>query len=549
MTKERITVHPDSQFASPLESAPNPDVPSVERREGHVTVVGLGPGVWELLTIEAAATLGEAEEVYVRTAVHPTIEPIRAHLPQVRFHSFDDAYESLPTFREIYERIVEEIVRLARRPGGVVYAVPGSPSVSETTVRLLLERLSDTDVTIRLVQGMSFVEPVLSAVGVTDAAWLEVIDATEASLLASENAVGEIVHGAVERVAGKERRLPWRAPVPTAPMVVSQLYDRETASGVKLWLGRYYPDEHQVQVVRAAGTPACSVRSLPLYELDRLPDVDHLTALFVPPLAETENVRTFAGLMELTRTLRAPGGCPWDREQTHGSLKPHLLEETYEVLEALDAEDPVELAEEMGDLLFQVTIHSQVAAEAGEFTIEDVIQHIMTKLIGRHPHVFGELELENAQEVRQHWESFKQREKPKRASVLEQIPRGLPALPQSNLMQKRAASVGFEWPGLAEVIAKVEEELAELRHEVDVHASKEEQREEFGDILFALVSVARHLRVDPEEALRLANRKFAARFQYVESRVTAQGKSLRELSPAELDEYWQEAKALGGVRQ
>ena len=331
-------------------------------------------------------------------------------------------------------------------------------------------------------------------------------------------------------------------------MVVSQLYDRETATGVKLWLGRYYADEHQVQVVRAAGTPDWSVRSVPLYELDRLPDIDHLTALFVPPVTETDNVRTFAGLMELTRALRAPGGCPWDREQTHGSLKPHLLEETYEVLEALDAKDPVELAEELGDLLFQVTIHSQVAAEAGEFTIEDVIQNIMTKLIGRHPHVFGELELESAHEVRQHWESFKQREKPKRASVLEQIPRGLPGLPQSNLMQKRAASVGFEWPGLAEVIAKVEEELGELQHEVDVQAPKEEQREEFGDILFAMVSVARHLRIDPEEALRLANRKFAARFQYVESRVTAQGKSLRELSPAELDVYWQEAKALGTVR-
>jgi tetrapyrrole methylase family protein/MazG family protein len=249
--------------------------------------------------------------------------------------------------------------------------------------------------------------------------------------------------------------------------------------------------------------------------------------------------------MNLTRTLRAPGGCPWDREQTHASLKPHLLEETYEVLDALDSGDPAEIMEELGDLLFQVTIHSQVAAETGEFSIEDVICSIMTKLIGRHPHVFGELDLQNAQEVREHWETFKQREKPKRSSVLEQIPRGLPALPQSNLMQKRAASVGFEWPDVDQVIGKVEEELQELRHEIDVEAPREQEREEFGDILFALVSVARHLRIDPEEALRLANRKFAARFQYVESRVSAGGRSLRDLSPAELDEYWNEAKALG----
>jgi tetrapyrrole methylase family protein/MazG family protein len=332
-------------------------------------------------------------------------------------------------------------------------------------------------------------------------------------------------------------------------MLVSQLYDRRTASGVKLWLGRYYPDEHVVCLVHAAGTPDCSLQSVPLYQLDRLTGIDHLTALYVPPLSETDNVRTFAGLMNVTRTLRGPGGCPWDREQTHASLKPHLLEETYEVLEALDEADPAELAEELGDLLFQVTIHSQVAAEAGEFTIEDVIEGITRKLIGRHPHVFGELELESAQEVRQHWETFKQREKPKRSSVLEQIPKGLPALPQSNLMQKRAASVGFEWASVREVIAKVEEELEELQHEIEAQAAKEVQREEFGDILFALVSVARHLRIDPEEALRLANRKFAARFQYVESRVAALGKSLRDLSPEELDSYWNEAKALGTSRE
>jgi MazG family protein len=152
------------------------------------------------------------------------------------------------------------------------------------------------------------------------------------------------------------------------------------------------------------------------------------------------------------------------------------------------------------------------------------------------------MELSSAQDVRHAWESFKQREKPKRASVMEQIPRGLPALPQSNLMQKRAASVGFEWPSVEEVLAKVEEELMELRAEIAVGASKELQREEFGDILFALVSVARHLRIDPEEALRLANRKFADRFQHVESRVAAEDKSLRDLSAQELDEYWNEAK-------
>jgi tetrapyrrole methylase family protein/MazG family protein len=505
-----------------------------------LTVVGLGPGVWELLTVEAASVLQEADEIYVRTGIHPSIEPIRRHLPNTPFHSFDSLYDTLPTLGQVYERIAEEVTRLAQRPGGAVYAVPGSPAVGETSVRLILERLRQLDVPVRLVQGISYVEPVLGATGVSDASWVEAVDASEAALMASENALGE--------APGEEGTLPWRAPAPTVPLVISYLYDRQTASGVKLWLGRFYPDEHELRVIAAPGTPECSIRTVPLYEIDRLDGIDHRTALYVPPLPEVENVRTFAGIMNVTRRLRAPGGCPWDREQTHQTLKPHLLEEAYEVMEALDEGDPVLLAEELGDLLFQVTIHSQVAAEEGAFTVEDVIECITRKLIGRHPHVFGELQLENAQEVRQHWEAFKQREKPKRASVLEQIPRGLPALPQSNLMQKRAASVGFEWPSVAEVIGKVEEELEELREEIESGASKEQEREEFGDILFALVSVARHLRIDPEEALRLANRKFAARFQYVEARVSAQGKALRDLSASELDEIWEEAKALGTSR-
>jgi tetrapyrrole methylase family protein/MazG family protein len=430
----------------------------------------------------------------------------------------------------VYERITETLVARARSGDDVVYAVPGSPSMGEVTVRMLSERLGGE---VRMVQGLSLVEPVLAAVGESDAAWVEVIDASEADLLARENAVGEI--------DGTEERLPVRVPVPTASLIVSYLYDREIASGVKLWLSRYYPDEHTVQLVRAPGTPQAEVASTPLYELDRQARIDHQTCVYVPPLRDIENIRTFSGLMWLARTLRAPGGCPWDREQTHATLKPHLLEETYEVLDALDGGDPEELSEEMGDLLFQIMIHSQIAAEHGEFTIEDVIQNIMVKLIGRHPHVFGDLELESAQDVREAWEALKQREKPRRASILEQIPHGLPALPQSNLMQKRAASVGFEWPSVTEVLDKVQEELDELR----AGGSREQEREELGDILFALVSVARHMRIDPEEALRLANRKFAARFQYVESRVSAGGKSLRDLTPSQLDEYWNEAKALG----
>ncbi len=382
------------------------------------------------------------------------------------------------------------------------------------------------------------IEPALQTVGVTNPSWLEVLDALELDALSRENALGEVPGDAVRR--------PWRAPVTTAPLFVPNLHNDRVVSGVKGWLSKYYPDDHEVQVVQGSGSGETRSYRMMLSEIDRDGAVDESTSLFVPPLVETQNVRTFAGLIQLARTLRAPGGCPWDREQSHASLKPHLLEEAYEVLDALDSGEPELLAEELGDLLFQVTIHSQIAAESGEFTIEDVVEGIMRKMIGRHPHVFGDLELSSAQDVRHAWESFKQREKPKRASVMEEIPRGLPALPRSNLMQKRAASVGFEWPGVDEVLAKVDEELAELQREIRAGGSKELQREEFGDILFALVSVARHLRIDPEEALRLANRKFEGRFKQVEASAGADGKALRDLAPSQLDEYWNQAKLATG---
>lgn len=495
-----------------------------------LTVVGLGPGSWNTLTIEAAETLRSVPEIYIRSSAHSAAATVAAHLGDTAIRDFDDLQASSGSLSEAFAAVAARLADLARRPQGVVYAVPGSPYLGDRSVPLALELLRD-EVPVRMVAGLSYVETVLRAAGIADPGWIDVLDAAEIDLLAQANAVGE--------VDGARIRVPWRAPLPTVPLVVTSVGTREIAASVSRWLTRFYPESHNVLVIHESGAEAASLASL-----GRLEPVAG-SSLFVPALTEAENVRTFSGLMNLTRTLRAPGGCPWDREQTHSSLKPHLLDEAYEVIDALDSEDPAEICEELGDLLFQVAIHSQVAAELGDFTIEDVIGSIVTKLIGRHPHVFGDLQLESSQDVLNAWESLKQKQKPKRLSVLEQIPRSMPALPQSNLIQKRAANVGFEWPDLESVIEKVEEELTELRDEVDRGASKDVEREEFGDILFALVSVARHLRIDPEEALRLANRKFAARFQYVESRAAADGVTLRELAPEQLDSYWNEAKALG----
>jgi tetrapyrrole methylase family protein/MazG family protein len=484
------------------------------------------------LTLEAADILGSTREVYLRSSSHPAAAELRAHLPETAVHSFDDLLVSSSSLNELHAAISGRLADLARRAAGVVYGVTGGVSLGHPTVRRLLAGL-DGEVPVRIVHGVSYVETMLNVAGVVSPGWVEILDAAEIDLLSRENALGE--------APGTEERLPWRAPLPTVPMLVTSMAAPRARESVERWLTRYYPPSHPVMLLSEAGAP--QPVSVPLGDLRE--ESPSATCLYIPPLTEIENVRTFSGLMNLTRTLRAPGGCPWDREQTHASLKPHLIEEAYEVVDALDSGVAGEICEELGDLLFQIAIHTQVAAEAEEFTIEDVIGGIVTKLIGRHPHVFGDVELESSQDVLHAWESLKQKQKPKRLSIMEGIPRGMPALPQSNLMQKRAAGVGFEWPDVAAVFAKVEEELDELREEIDRGAPADLQREELGDILFALVSVARHLRIDPEEALRLANRKFAARFQYVESRAAADGVTLRELSPEGLDTYWNEAKSLG----
>ena len=245
-------------------------------------------------------------------------------------------------------------------------------------------------------------------------------------------------------------------------------------------------------------------------------------------------------------TLRSPGGCPWDLEQDHHTLKKYLIEEAYEVLDAIDQGDDEALIEELGDVLLQVVFHSQIASETGRFGIDDVIQAITEKLIRRHPHVFGGAEAPDAHTVLQNWEKLKAAERDKKGrdgppSLLDGIPRHLPALMRATDVQKRAAKVGFEWEDAAGAHEKVAEELREV---AEARASGDRRRleEEWGDLFFALVNAARYDRVDPEEVLRQATRKFESRFRFIEAQAARQQKSLDKMSLAEMDALWDEAK-------
>jgi MazG family protein len=249
------------------------------------------------------------------------------------------------------------------------------------------------------------------------------------------------------------------------------------------------------------------------------------------------NIHEFSALVDIIARLRGPQGCPWDRKQTHFSLKSNLLEECYEVVEAIDEGDSEKLKGELGDLLMLILSHAQIAAESGDFDIGNVLQGITTKLINRHPHVFGEAEARDAQEVISSWEELKKKERGG-TPLLSSLPHGMPALAYSQAMQRRVARVGFDWKAMDDVIEKLAEEVNELRQA----AGHRERVQEFGDLLFSLASVARWMDIETENALRAANERFYRRFCYMEEACRQRGISLDKLSLEEQDELWEEAK-------
>ena len=491
----------------------------------RIIIVGLGPGDPKHLTVEAQGVLRRARRLYLRTRRHPVVAHLPSHLELL---SFDEVYDQAASFAEVYETIANRLLDQAEANGlsPVIYAVPGHPLVAEESVHRLLDRACARSLPVRIVDGLSFLAPTFTLLKLDPLAQgLQVLDATElASFLEAA-----------------EKALPTRRPFDaTRPAVIAQLYSRQVASHVKLALMRSYSPEHQVTLVKSAGVPGEeATRAIPLHDLDRQPDVDHLTCLYVPPISQEEDLRSFESLRYIVARLRAPGGCPWDREQTHLTLRPHLIEEAYEVLDALEGDDPAKLAEEMGDLLLQIMLHAQLAAEEGTFDVDDVVAEISAKLIRRHPHVFGSRHVKDATEVLRNWEQIKRTEERAPESIIGGVPRHLPALAYAQTVGRKVARVGFDWPDQQGVVDKIAEEVGELTRA----GTLEEKRHELGDLLLAIVNLARWLGIDAEDALREANHRFAARFQRVEALAAQRGLDLSEMSIQQLDELWEEAKA------
>lgn len=485
-----------------------------------ITIVGLGPGDSRLMTREAWDCLIEAETLFLRTARHPAADDLREHNS---FKSFDSIYDQSDRFDTVYTTIVETLITLAADQE-IVYAVPGHPFVGESTVLRLVSACEQADIPFKVIEGLSYIEPCLTMLG---------IDGME----------GLQIHDGIEVAAQDYPQLS-----PDRPALLAQVYSRLVASDLKEVLTQIYPDQHPVTLLHAAGMPAGEggqgVEEIMLYEIDRSAAIDHLTTLYIPPLSQKSDLAAFA---EAIATLRGPDGCPWDIKQTPQSMRDGFLEEVCEALDALDREDDENLREELGDVLLHLVMQTQMATEDGRFTLSDVIAGILAKIIRRHPHVWGDTAVAGSEEVVVNWEEIKKREKKAAgremsSSILDNISVALPALARSQKLQKRVRKTGFDWQDIQGVYAKLQEEIDEVRSA----ETAEHQQEELGDLLFITVNLANWLGVDAETALREANLKFDNRFREVERLAQAENRSLLNCSPEELDQLWAAAKQVTG---
>lgn len=477
-----------------------------------ITIVGLGPAGTRLLP-DASRRLIESgsSEVIVRTVEHPAVRELAESVAMV---ACDDLYERHDDFDVVYGAIADRVMAAAME-GPVVYAVPGSPAVGESTVAIIRDRASEADISVEILGAPSFLDLAFVAVGVDPVAdGVQILDA---------------------------HRLPDPLPL-HVPTFVAQVDSPLRAADLAVELGRLLDPEDEVIVLDRLGEPDAAVSPVTVESLARL-EAGPRTTVYIAPRAVG-----LLGLVEVNRILRT--ACPWDMRQTHHSLLTHLVEEAYETADALGRlpfEAPggepdygayAEVEDELGDLLLQVIFHATMAAEAGAFDIDDVAEQNRRKLVHRHPHVFGDVEVEGADEVLANWEQIKKAEK-QRTSLMDDIPTGMPGVARAMKVQKRASSVGFDWDDAAPVFDVVRAEIDEL-------AAVEEERsatsDEIGDVLFAVINLSRHLRVDPEVALRGSVDRFMARFRHVESSFADRGMGIGEASPEQLDEAWAAAK-------
>lgn len=475
-----------------------------------ITILGLGAGDISQISFGAVKELESGKKIYLRTENHPIISQLN-----IEYENFDSYYNNCENFEEVYQSIAEKIIKLGSK-SDIIYAVPGHPRVAESTVTLIEKYAYEKNIKINIIASMSFVDAIYSYLGFDPSEGFRLLDAFSIS----------------------KKDLDFNSNI-----IITQVYDRYIASNVKIKLMDYYNDEQEIWLVRSAGIKNQEYKKkLKLCELDRAEnEFDHLTSLYIPKTSE-KRFQDIFDLIEVTKTLRGKNGCPWDKRQTHRSLTKYLIEESYELIDSIEKDDIEGMIEELGDLLYHIVLHSQIGIEEGFFDFDEVCDSITKKMISRHPHVFDTKRFVNYDKDFS-WEKNKMEEKGEKkiSEGIRRVPKSLPALIKAEKIQSKAAKVGFDWSDIEDVFSKVKEEYDEFYREY-LEKNHKKTQEEFGDLIFALVNLARFLKIDPEYALNLTNTKFMDRFEYVEDKIIASKKSFDEVDLETMDSYWNESK-------
>jgi len=482
-----------------------------------INVIGLGCGNIESLTLGAVEKIKSGNKNILRTKNHPTVEYFYEN--KVDFTSMDYIYETEDNFDDVYDKIVSALFYELEYNDEINYIVPGHPMVAEKTVSILLQRASLKSVEINIVPSESFIEPLLASLKIDPIDGIKIIDALE---LKTTHIDINFNH------------------------IICQVYNMRVASEVKLILSEIYGDEYDVSLVHYAGVKGKElIEKIKVMEIDKSKNIGALTSLVVLKVDKEKNpIYDFNDLVNIVAQLRSKNGCPWDRAQDHFTLRENLIEESYEVIEAIEEEDYDHLAEELGDLILQVLLHTQIAYENGYFTLIDVTSSLANKLITRHPHIFLKKTLVNTEKVVYNWNMIKygSRSIDTLSGRMENIPR-LPALLRSKKIQNLASEIGFDWIDIEGPIKKVLEEYNELLELIENGEKNTlKYEDELGDLLFSVVNLARFLKVNPEIALHKATDKFISRFRVVEELAKEKDRNLLEMNIQELDELWDQAK-------
>ncbi|UJL46495.1 nucleoside triphosphate pyrophosphohydrolase [Virgibacillus sp. NKC19-16] len=475
-----------------------------------IEIIGLGASDMDQLSLGIYKKLKHTQGVvYTRTIDHPVIRSLKQE--GVSFEAFDHVYETEEQFANVYHIIVDTLIEKAKDTP-IIYTLPGHPMLAEKTVQLLLEQ---KEVEVEIAGGQSYLDDLFTVLKIDPIDGFQFIDGT----------------------SFERSQLNYRQHT-----VFCQVYDPFIASEVKLALLEDLPADYEITVVEAAGSTHEMIRTVPLEDLDRSMEVSNLTSVYVPPAPAALLNHTFTRLRETIATLRSPNGCPWDKVQTHESLRQYAIEEVYELIDAIDNQDEENIIEELGDILLQVMLHSQIGEDDGYFNIDDVIGSITDKMIHRHPHVFADTTVESVDDVYKNWDELKKEEKgQQRKSMLDGVPKHLPSLSKAFKLQKKAAKVGFGWDDVSDIWNKLDEEVTEARDAINAEDNTEIEKE-FGDVLFVLANLTRYYKINPEIALNQTNQKFISRFSYIEEQLSTQRKDMESTTLEEMDALWDQAK-------